>query len=110
MNKIKSFLAILTIVIILVICSLSALATITTSTYAVWNATETKAYAKTDCYSPSATNFYIDAWIRSNTGEYKYKSKYCTTGGSNSVSTDWASVSYGLPLPLVEVGGDYWFD
>ena len=60
MKKIKALTAVIMIVSGLAICSLSAygaMTTISCSTYAVWNAQETQAYAKTDSYSPATPNY-----------------------------------------------------
>lgn len=111
MNKIKSLIASIALISILAIFSLSAygaMTTISCSTYAVWNAQETQAYAKTDSYSPATPNYYINADITSNTGDHSYAYKHCTSGGSNSVSTSWVNVIYGGEDPLVSVNGGYW--
>ena len=112
MKKFKAITAVIMVVSVLAICSLSAygaMMTISCSTSVIWNIPETQAYAKTSTYAPSATNYSADAWIRTNTGDYRRAEASFSTGGSNSVSTDWAPVSYSLPLPLiVDYGGSWW--
>jgi flagellar basal body-associated protein FliL len=111
MKKFKAVTAVIMIVFVLAICSLSAYGAMTTlscSTYPVWNANETQAYAQTDSYSPATPNYSIFAEIYSNSGEYKYNSDFFATPGSHSVATEWVSVTYGAGLPLVSVNGGYW--
>ncbi|MBQ6172524.1 MAG: hypothetical protein IJK34_07845 [Clostridia bacterium] len=112
MKKFKAITAVIMVVSVLAICSLSAygaMMTISCSTSVIWNIPETQAYAKTSTYAPSASHYYADAWIESNTEDYRYAYAFFTTGGSNSVSTDWVSVSYDLPLPLITDKGGHWW-
>ena len=108
MRDIRSFISVIVIISVFAVCALCAYASVFTSTYAVWNAKETAAYARTDSYTLSDTDYWIDADITSNTGDHSYAYKYCTQTGNDTVATSWVPVVYGAGLPLISVNGGSW--
>ena len=109
MKIVKSIVAICIIVTVLTTCIIIASANITSNSYVVWNIGDTAAYAETVGNGPIGVNFYVTAWIQSNSTYQRSSSINYSYGESSSIktTTGWVDVTYPSEAPLINHGGSH---